>query len=138
MKNERWTEDLYLYRIKPAPPKMEDFQEYIALYFAESDVYIIALSSNKESAARINFDIAHELGHIMLMNGAKMKKFFHVKNSKRKKRKQTSLLRLFFCRKHRLSPKYHWIRKSWIFMFSLSAGGKSLLLLCFTEVVTLA
>lgn len=66
MKNERWTEDLYLYRMKPAPPKLEDFQEYIALYFAESDVYIIALSSNKESAARINFDIAHELGHIML------------------------------------------------------------------------
>ena len=25
MKNERWTEDLYLYRMKPAPPKMEDF-----------------------------------------------------------------------------------------------------------------
>lgn len=30
------------------------------------DVFIIALSSNKESAARINFDIAHELGHILL------------------------------------------------------------------------
>lgn len=37
MKNEKWTEDLYLYRMKPAPPKMEDFQEYIALYFAEKD-----------------------------------------------------------------------------------------------------
>lgn len=37
VKNEKWTEDLYLYRMKPAPPKMEDFQEYIALYFAEKD-----------------------------------------------------------------------------------------------------
>lgn len=37
VKNEKWTEDLYLYRMKPAPPKMEDFQEYIGLYFAEKD-----------------------------------------------------------------------------------------------------
>ena len=37
VKNEKWTEDLYLYRMKPAPPKMKDFQEYIALYFAEKD-----------------------------------------------------------------------------------------------------
>ena len=37
MKNNRWTEELYLYRIKPAPPKMSDFQVYIALYFAEKD-----------------------------------------------------------------------------------------------------
>ena len=35
MKNDRWTEDLY--RMKPAPPKVEDFQEYIALYLAEKD-----------------------------------------------------------------------------------------------------
>ena len=41
MKNERWTEDLYLYRMKPAPPKPENFQEYIALYFAEkNDKYL--------------------------------------------------------------------------------------------------
>ena len=37
MKNKKWTEDLYLYRMKPAPPKRDDFQEYIALYFAEKD-----------------------------------------------------------------------------------------------------
>lgn len=37
MKNEKWTEDLYLYRMKPAPLKRDDFQEYIALYFAEKD-----------------------------------------------------------------------------------------------------
>lgn len=37
MKNNRWTEDLYLYRMKPAPPKMSDFQKYIFLYFAEKD-----------------------------------------------------------------------------------------------------
>lgn len=37
MKNNRWTEDLYLYRMKPAPPKMDDFQKYIAIYLAEKD-----------------------------------------------------------------------------------------------------
>ena len=37
MKNTRWTDDLYLYRMKPAPPKKEDFQDYIALYCAEKD-----------------------------------------------------------------------------------------------------
>ena len=42
VKNERWTEDLYLYRMKPAPPKLEDFQEYIALYFAEKDEKYLA------------------------------------------------------------------------------------------------
>jgi len=43
---------------------IDAFSQYIDMN--DSDVYIIALSSNKESAARINFDIAHELGHIML------------------------------------------------------------------------
>lgn len=37
MKNDRWTEDLYLYRMKPAPPKVDDFQEYIVPYLAEKD-----------------------------------------------------------------------------------------------------
>lgn len=37
MKNTRWTDDLYLYRLKPAPPKKDNFQEYIALYCAEKD-----------------------------------------------------------------------------------------------------
>ena len=37
VKNNRWTEDLYLYRMKPAPPKVDDFQEYIAIYLAEKD-----------------------------------------------------------------------------------------------------
>lgn len=32
------------------------------------DVYFIAYSNNKESAARINFDLAHELGHIIIHN----------------------------------------------------------------------
>ena len=43
---------------------IDAFSQYIDMN--DSDVYIIALSSNKESAARISFDIAHELGHIML------------------------------------------------------------------------
>lgn len=43
---------------------IDAFSQYIDMN--GSEVYIIALSSNKESAARINFDIAHELGHIIL------------------------------------------------------------------------
>lgn len=35
MKNEKWTEDLYLFRMKSAPPKKDDLQEYIALYCPE-------------------------------------------------------------------------------------------------------
>lgn len=37
MKNNDWKQDLYRYRLTPAPPKKDDFQEYIALYFAEKD-----------------------------------------------------------------------------------------------------
>lgn len=37
MKNEKWTEDLYLYRMKPAQPKKNDLQEYISLYRTEKD-----------------------------------------------------------------------------------------------------
>ena len=37
MKNDDWKEDIYRYRLTPAPPKKDDFQEYIALYFAEKD-----------------------------------------------------------------------------------------------------
>lgn len=29
--------ELYIYRLSPAPPKKDDFQEYIDLYFAEND-----------------------------------------------------------------------------------------------------
>ena len=42
MKNTRWTDDLYLYRIKPAPPKLDSFQEYIALYCTERDEKYLA------------------------------------------------------------------------------------------------
>lgn len=37
MKNDDWRQDLYRYRLTPAPPKKDDFQEYIVLYFAEKD-----------------------------------------------------------------------------------------------------
>lgn len=37
MKNDDWKQDLYRYRLTPSPPKKDDFQEYIALYFAEKD-----------------------------------------------------------------------------------------------------
>lgn len=32
-----WEQDLYIYQIYPVPPKKEDLQEYIDLYFAEQD-----------------------------------------------------------------------------------------------------
>lgn len=43
---------------------IDAFSQYIEM--PEGDVYLIALSKNKDSAVRINFDIAHELGHIFL------------------------------------------------------------------------
>lgn len=43
---------------------IDAFSQFVEL--DGTNIYLIALSSNKESAARINFDIAHELGHIIL------------------------------------------------------------------------
>ncbi|MBR5219277.1 MAG: ImmA/IrrE family metallo-endopeptidase [Clostridia bacterium] len=43
---------------------IDAFSQYIEMQ--DGDVYLIALSKNKEAAVRMNFDIAHELGHIML------------------------------------------------------------------------
>ena len=43
---------------------IDAFSQFIELH--GQSIYFIALSSNKNSAARINFDIAHELGHIIL------------------------------------------------------------------------
>ena len=43
---------------------IDAFSQFVEL--GVNNIYLIALSSNKESAARINFDIAHELGHIIL------------------------------------------------------------------------
>ena len=37
MKNDDWKQDLYRYRLAPAPPKKDDFQDYMDLYFAEKD-----------------------------------------------------------------------------------------------------
>ena len=37
MKNDDWKQDLDRYRLAPAPPKKDDFQDYIDLYFAEKD-----------------------------------------------------------------------------------------------------
>lgn len=71
---------------------IDAFSQYVDVN--GTDVYLIALSSNKESASRINFDIAHELGHILCMNGVKMKKFLHVRNLRQKKRKRMNLLLL--------------------------------------------
>ena len=36
------------------------------LYIDGEEKYLIALSKNKESAARMHFDVAHELGHILM------------------------------------------------------------------------
>lgn len=34
---KEWEKELYIYRLSPAPPKKDNFQEYIDLYFAEND-----------------------------------------------------------------------------------------------------
>ena len=43
---------------------VDAFSEFVGT--GETPTYLIAYSSNKSSAARIHFDIAHELGHICL------------------------------------------------------------------------
>lgn len=39
---KEWQKELYIYRLTPAPPKKDDLQEYIDLYFAEKDDKYIA------------------------------------------------------------------------------------------------
>ena len=34
---KEWQKELYIYRLSPAPPRKDDLQEYIDLYFAEKD-----------------------------------------------------------------------------------------------------
>lgn len=43
---------------------IDAFSQYFEI--SGKPIFIIAFSNNKNSAARINFDLAHELGHIML------------------------------------------------------------------------
>ncbi len=43
---------------------IDAFSQFVE--FDGQEVYLVALSANKTSAVRLNFDIAHELGHIML------------------------------------------------------------------------
>lgn len=43
---------------------IDAFSQFVE--FGGENIYLIAISSNKDSAARINFDVAHELGHIIL------------------------------------------------------------------------
>jgi Zn-dependent peptidase ImmA (M78 family)/DNA-binding XRE family transcriptional regulator len=43
---------------------IDAFSQYFIIN--KKPLYIIAFSENKQTAARINFDLAHELGHIML------------------------------------------------------------------------
>ena len=34
---KEWEKELYMYRLSPAPPKVNDLQEYIDLYLSEKD-----------------------------------------------------------------------------------------------------
>lgn len=43
---------------------IDAFSHYINI--KDEDIYLVALSKNKDTAARTQFDVAHELGHIML------------------------------------------------------------------------
>ena len=43
---------------------IDAFSQYVKV--DNSSIFLIALSKNKNSAARIHFDVAHELGHIIL------------------------------------------------------------------------
>ena len=49
------------------PTSTDDIDAFSQLIEIEGqDIFLVALSKNKDTAARTHFDIAHELGHIML------------------------------------------------------------------------
>jgi Zn-dependent peptidase ImmA (M78 family) len=49
------------------PTSTDDIDAFSQLIKIDGhDVYFVAMSKNKDTAARIHFDIAHELGHLML------------------------------------------------------------------------
>jgi len=43
---------------------IDAFSHYVSIN--NDDIYLIALSNNKDTAARTHFDVAHELGHVLL------------------------------------------------------------------------
>jgi len=55
---------LIITSFETATNDIDAFSQYFGIN--EQPLYIIAFSDNKSSAARINFDLAHELGHIVL------------------------------------------------------------------------
>lgn len=49
------------------PTSTDDIDAFSQFFkLGDDELYIIGLSSNKKSSARLHFDIAHELGHILL------------------------------------------------------------------------
>ncbi len=72
---------------------IDAFSQYIDMN--DSDVYIVALSSNKESAARINFDIAHELGHITLHEWSEDEEVFTREEFKAKEKEANEFAAAF-------------------------------------------
>lgn len=49
------------------PTSTDDIDAFSQFFrLGNMDIYVIGISSNKKSVARIHFDIAHELGHILL------------------------------------------------------------------------
>lgn len=63
---------------------VDAFSQFIGA--VDSPTYIIAYSDNKTSAARIHFDIAHELGHICLHEWGEDIEEFSKEDFKRKER----------------------------------------------------
>ncbi len=66
---------------------------------ADIPTYIIAYSNNKTSAARIHFDIAHELGHICLHEWSEDIEDISKEEFKLKERELTTLQLLSCCRR---------------------------------------
>lgn len=72
---------------------IDAFSQYVDAN--DTDVYLIALSSNKESASRINFDIAHELGHILLHEWSEDEEVFTREEFKAKEKEANEFAAAF-------------------------------------------
>ena len=64
-------------------------------------IYVIGYSANKKSAARVHFDLAHELGHIACMTGKRLMNL-KERNSSQENRKPIVLHQPSYYRKKHL------------------------------------
>ena len=78
------------------PTATDDIDAFSQLVCAnEKEFYLIALSKNKDSAARTHFDVAHELGHIILHEWSEDEETFSREQYKEREREANQFAAAF-------------------------------------------